>query len=69
MVVASSVATAKGLGDRDVHTTKSPSLQEPPANIEVTPIGEASMLDIALVSGRARTVNRDTVCGLLTKCL
>jgi hypothetical protein len=69
MVVTSSVATAKGLGDRDVHTTKSPSLQEPPANIEVTPISEASMLDIALVSRRARTVNRDTVCSLLTECL
>jgi hypothetical protein len=52
---------AKGLKHEDVMTTKSPSSQEPLADIEATPIDEASVLDIVLVLGQAGTVNHKVV--------
>jgi hypothetical protein len=59
----------KESGCQEVCTTKSPSLQEPPADPKSATPHDTGVLDIALVSGRMGSVNRDAVCGLLAECL
>jgi hypothetical protein len=66
---ASADVVAMESGREEVHAAKSPSPREPPADIEIATPHDTSVLDIALVSGHAGTVDRDAVCGLLTKCL
>jgi hypothetical protein len=62
-------AGAKESGCEEVHTAKSPSSREPPADIETATPHGTSVLDIALVLGRAGTINCDAICNLLAKCL
>jgi hypothetical protein len=66
---ASANVVAKESGCEEVHAAKSPSSQEPLADIEIATPHDTSMLDIALVSRHAGTVKRDAVCGLLAECL
>jgi hypothetical protein len=66
---ASADVVAKESGHEEVHAAKSPSPREPPTDIEIATPRDTSVLDIVLVSGHAGTVDRDVVCGLLTKCL
>jgi hypothetical protein len=54
---------------QEVCISKSPSSQEPLANPKSGTPRDASVLDIALMSGSMRTINRDVVCGLLAKFL
>jgi hypothetical protein len=74
-VVVSVDAGARDSGCGGVHATErtsgaeSPSVREPLVDIETAHTHEASMSDIVLVSGHARTVNRDAVYGLLIECL
>jgi hypothetical protein len=46
-----------------------PPTREPLANTETATPHDTSVLDIALVSGHAGTINHDYVCGLLAECL
>jgi hypothetical protein len=69
LVGISTNASAKESGHEEVHAAKSPSSREPPADIETATPHDTSMLDIALVSGCAGTVNHDAICGLLAECL
>jgi hypothetical protein len=62
-------AGAKEFGCEEVYTAKSPLLQEPPANPKTASPRDTSVLDIAIVLGHARTINRDVVCCLLAECL
>jgi hypothetical protein len=66
---ASADVITKESGCEEVHATKSPSSQEPLANIEITTPRDTSVLDIALLPGHAWTVYRDAICGLLVECL
>jgi hypothetical protein len=62
-------AGTKESSHEGVHASKSPSSREPSADIETTTPRDTSVLDIALVSGGARTVKHDVVYGLLAECL
>jgi hypothetical protein len=66
---ASTDAGAKESGREEVHATQSPTSRESPADTETATPRDTSVLDIALVSGQAETINRDVVCGLLAECL
>jgi hypothetical protein len=44
-------------------------LREPPTEVEDARAHETDVLDIAQASGRGEAINRDDVCGMLTKCL
>jgi hypothetical protein len=55
--------------DEQVTGVRSASAQDPPVQVETAYTHEASMLDIALVSGCTRAINCDVVCSLLTECL
>jgi hypothetical protein len=66
---ASTDAGAKESGREEVHAAQSPTSRESPADTETATPHDTSVLDIALVSGQAETINRDVVCGLLAECL
>jgi hypothetical protein len=74
-VVASFNVGAKDSGhggahvDAQVTGVVSAFTQDPPVQSETIHTHEASVCDIALVSGRTGAVNHDTVCSLLTECL
>jgi hypothetical protein len=51
MAAAPPASVAKDLGGKDVHTIKSPSLQEPPIGVEVALTCETGVLDVVLASG------------------
>jgi hypothetical protein len=53
---------AKESGHQEVCTAKSPSSREPSADPKSATPRDTGVLDIALVSGRTRTVNSDVVC-------
>jgi hypothetical protein len=55
--------------DEQVTGVGSASARDPPDQAETTDTHEASMCDIALVSGRTWAIHHDGVCGLLTECL
>jgi hypothetical protein len=75
LVVASAEVGTKDSGrggvdvDEEVTSVGSISTRDPPVEVETTYTREASVLDVALVLGCTRVVDRETVCGLLTECL
>jgi hypothetical protein len=68
-VGASTDAGAKESECEEVHAAPSPTSREPLADAETATPRDTSMLDIALVSGGAGTVNHDFVCDMLAECL
>jgi hypothetical protein len=72
-VTASADAGAKDSGhgsvDVDEQETGSASAWDPPVQVESTYTCEASVLDVALVSGRTGAIDRDAICVMLIKCL
>jgi hypothetical protein len=59
----------KACGGKDVRLYESQLLQEPSVDVDDVLTCDSSMLDIALASRHGGDINRDAVCGLLTKCL
>jgi hypothetical protein len=45
------------------------STRDPPVQVETSPALEAGILQVGLVSGHTRTIDRGTVCSLLIGCL
>jgi hypothetical protein len=59
-VVAPTDAGAKDLRRGGDRADKQVNAWDPPVQVEITHTCEASMLDVALVSGRTKTINCDT---------
>jgi hypothetical protein len=55
--------------DEQVTGVGSTSARDPPDQAETTDTRDASVCDIALMSGRTRAIHHDGVYSLLTECL
>jgi hypothetical protein len=75
MVVALAAAGTQDSGGGGVHTNNwligvgSASVQDRPVQVKTCPGRRADVLEIMLVSRCAGTIDRTTVCGLLSECL
>jgi hypothetical protein len=69
MVVPSSASASKGSSGKDVCLAKPSLLGKPSPDVEDILAHRTDVLDIALASRHGGAISRDTVCGLLTKCL
>jgi hypothetical protein len=66
-VIIASISASAGTGVKD--SGRGASMRDPLVQVETAPALEADVLEVGLVSGRTGTVNRGTMCGLLTGCL